>query len=323
MTTAWNKPGEGNAMKKLAFIFPGQGSQKVGMGKDFTEHSSLAKELFARADDSLGFKISEVCFEGPEDKLRLTAYTQPALLAVSYIAFRLLGIEPGLAAGHSLGEYSALVAAGSLAFEDALRLVHKRGQYMQEAVPVGVGAMAAILGTPIADIEAALLQVKSGTVQIANWNSDDQVVIAGHKEAVRDAIAFIEGGRALMLPVSAPFHSALMKSAEERLSADLDGVEFRALRFPVVTNVDARIIRRGEEARDALKRQVSRPVLWRSSMEVFQQEAVETSVELGPGRVLTGLLKKISQRWSAPPRLLHVEDGESLEKCREALSGGP
>src|SRR4030065_209406 len=152
MTTAWNKPGEGNAMKKLAFIFPGQGSQKVGMGKDFTEHSSLAKELFARADDFLGFKISEVCFEGPEDKLRLTAYTQPALLAVSYIAFRLLGIEPRLAAGHTLGEYSALVFAGSLAFEDALRLLQKWGQYIQEAVPVGVGGMGAILGTPIADI---------------------------------------------------------------------------------------------------------------------------------------------------------------------------
>jgi [acyl-carrier-protein] S-malonyltransferase len=291
------------------------------MGKDFLERYSLTKELFARADDSLGFKISEVCFEGPEDKLRLTSYTQPALLAVSYIAFRLLEREPGLAAGHSLGEYSALVAAGSLTFEDALRLVHKRGRYMQEAVPVGVGAMAAIMGPTIAGIESALLQVKSGTVQIANWNSDDQIVIAGHKEAVEDAVALIKGCRAVMLPVSAPFHSALMKSAEERLSADLDEVEFRDLRFPVVTNVDARIIRHGEEARDALKRQVSRPVLWQSSMLVFQQEGAETVVEVGPGKVLIGLMKRISRQWSSPPRLLNIEDGESLEKCREVLSG--
>lgn len=308
-------------MKKLAFVFPGQGSQKVGMGRDFAERFSLARELFARADDSLGFKISEVCFEGPEDKLMLTAYTQPALLAVSYIAFRLLGIEPGLAAGHSLGEYSALVAAGSMTLEEALRLVHKRGQYMQEAVPVGVGAMAAILGTPAADIEAALLLVKSGSVQIANWNSDDQVVIAGHKEAVKEALGLIKGARSVMLPVSAPFHSQLMKGAEERLSADLDRVEFRELRFPVVTNVDARIIRHGEEARDALKRQVSRPVLWRSSMVVFRQEGVESTVELGPGQVLTGLLKKISRSWPSPLKLFHVEDGESLEVCRVALSG--
>jgi [acyl-carrier-protein] S-malonyltransferase len=291
------------------------------MGRDLWERFSLAKELFAEADDSLGFRISAVCFEGPEDKLLLTTYTQPALLAVSSIAFRLLGIEPGLAAGHSLGEYTALVAAGSLTFGDALRLVHKRGQYMQEAVPVGAGAMAAILGSPISSIESALLQVKSGTVQIANWNSDDQIVIAGHKQAVEDAVALIKGARAVMLPVSAPFHSALMKSAEERLSADLDEVKFKDLRFPIVTNVDARIIRTGEEARDALKRQVTRPVLWQSSMLVFQQEGTETVVEVGPGKVLIGLLKRIGRQWPSPPGLLNVEDGESLEKCREALSG--
>ncbi len=291
------------------------------MGKDFLERSTLAKELFAEADEALGFKISEVCFEGPEDRLRLTSYTQPALLAVSYIAFRLLGIEPGLAAGHSLGEYSALVAAGSLAFEDALLLVRKRGQYMQEAVPVGTGAMAAILGATIADIESALLQIRGGTVQIANWNSDDQIVIAGHKEAVEHAVSLIKGARAVMLPVSAPFHSSLMRGAEERLSTDLDSVEFRELRFPVVTNVDAKIIRHGEEAREALKRQVSRPVLWKSSMLVFQREGAETVIEVGPGKVLVGLLKRISRQWPSPPRLLNIEDGESLEKCREALSG--
>jgi [acyl-carrier-protein] S-malonyltransferase len=320
-TAVWNSPGNEVGMKKLAFVFPGQGSQKVGMGKDFADRFSLARELFAQADETLGFKISEVCFEGPEDKLLLTAYTQPALLAVSTIAFRLLAVEPGLAAGHSLGEYSALVAAGSLTFEDALRLVHKRGRYMQEAVPVGVGAMAAVLGAPVADIEAALLRVTSGSVQIANWNSDDQIVIAGHAEAVKDALALMKGTRSVMLPVSAPFHSALMKSAEERLSADLDAVEFQELKFPVITNVDAGIIRRGEEARDALKRQVSRPVLWRNSMLVFQQEKVEASVELGPGKVLTGLLKRISRPWPSPPELFNVEDAESLEACRGALSG--
>jgi [acyl-carrier-protein] S-malonyltransferase len=291
------------------------------MGKDFRERFSLAREIFDSADAALGFKISEICFEGPEDRLKLTPYTQPALLTVSTIAFRLLGMDPGLAAGHSLGEYSALVAAGSLTFEDALRIVHKRGQYMQEAVPVGVGAMAAILGPPITEIESALGQVKSGTVQIANWNSDDQIVIAGHKSAVEEAIALIKGARAVMLPVSAPFHSALMMSAEERLSRDLDLVQFRDLRFPVVTNVDAKVIHSGKEARDALKRQVSRPVLWQSSMQVTHQEGADTFVEVGTGKVLIGLLKRIGRRWPAPPRLLNVEDGESLDKCRIDLSG--
>ena len=226
----------------------------------------MAKELFARADEALGFRISEICFAGPEEQIRLTSYTQPALLAVSTVAFHILSVDPGLAAGHSLGEYSALVAAGCLSFEDALCVVHKRGQYMQEAVPVGVGAMAAILGSSVAVIESALGRVKGGTVQIANWNSDDQVVIAGHKPAVEEAVALIPGARAVMLPVSAPFHSALMKGAEERLSKDLDSIPFRNLRFPVVTNVDAKVIRSGDEARDALKRQVSRPVLWQGSM---------------------------------------------------------
>ena len=308
-------------MNTWAALFPGQGSQRVGMGQDLWERFSLAKELFDRADESLGFKISGLCFEGPEEKLRLTAFTQPAILAVSYVVFRLMGIEPGLAAGHSLGEYSALVAAGSLTFEDALRLVHKRGRYMQEAVPVGTGAMAAILGSPAEDIESTLRQVKGGSVEVANWNSDDQVVIAGHKKAVEEALALIKGARAVMLPVSAPFHSVLMKSAEERLAADLDAVEFKGLRFPVITNVDARIIHRGEEARDALKRQVSRPVLWRDSMLVLEQQGVDAAVELGPGKVLTGLLKRISRQWPSPPRLFNAEDGESLEKCRRALLG--
>ncbi len=308
-------------MSRLAYLFPGQGSQKVGMGKDFTERSSWAREVFARADEVLGFKISEICFEGPEEKLKLTQNTQPALLTVSYITFRLLEKEPSLAAGHSLGEYSALVAAGCLEFEDALRLVHKRGQYMQDAVPVGVGAMAAVLRSTYEDVEKAVSQARKGVVEIANWNSEDQIVIAGHKEAVEEALTMIKSARSVLLPVSAPFHTSLMKSAEERLSSDLDAVEFQDLKFPIITNVDARVIRRREEAREALKRQVSRPVLWHSSMLLLRKESVDTVIEVGPGRVLSGLMKKLSRQWTGPLTLLNAEDGDSLERCRQVLSG--
>jgi [acyl-carrier-protein] S-malonyltransferase len=308
-------------MRRLAYVFPGQGSQKVGMGRDFFDRHSGARDIFFQADAVLGWKLSEICFSGPEEKLKLTQYTQPALLTVSYIAFRLLRKEPDLAAGHSLGEYSALVAAGCLGFEDALRLVHKRGQYMQEAVPVGAGAMAAVLGSSYQAVEEAVNKISAGIVQIANWNSDDQVVIAGHRNAVVAALEKIPGARSVMLPVSAPFHSALMTGAEKRLSVDLDEVKFKDLRFPVITNVDARLIRRGEEARDGLKRQVSRPVLWQKAMSIFGREGVDAVVELGPGRVLIGLLKRSSRTWPQQPSLLNVEDSDSLDRCRKALSG--
>ncbi len=307
-------------MNQRAFVFPGQGSQEVGMGRDFHDRFPKARDLFARADEILGFSISKTCFEGPEETLRLTQNTQPALLVVSTIAFTLLGLDPAIACGHSLGEYSALVAAGALSFEDAVSLVHKRGRYMQEAVAVGVGAMAAVLGAGSEQVEKGLASVKSGTVSVANWNSPEQVVIAGHKEAVEEALRAIAPPRSVMLPVSAPFHTTLMKTAEERLSADLDRVEFRDLRFPVITNVDARKIRAGEEARDALKRQVSRPVLWSRAMEMLLLEGVRTVVELGPGKVLSGLIRRVSRGWPQPVSILNVENGETLEKTRSGLS---
>lgn len=301
-------------MTRPAFLFPGQGSQAVGMGKRFFDEIALARDLFGQADEILGYKISNLCFEGPDEELRLTQNTQPALLLVSTIAFRLLGIQPVLAAGHSLGEYSALVAAESLRFEEAIRIVHKRGKYMQEAVPVGHGAMAAVLGMSHEDLSRAISQVRSGVVQIVNWNSQEQLVIAGHKQAVEDALKVAKPPRSVMLPVSAPFHSSLMKSAEERLAPDLDGAEFKDLAFPIVTNVDAKIIRTGIEARDALKSQVSRPVLWYKSMEVLGGEAIDVFVELGAGKVLTGLIKRIGRSWPRPITVWNVEDPDSLRK---------
>ncbi len=308
-------------MNRFACLFPGQGSQSVGMGKDLYDYSAAARGYFERADAALGYSMTRLCFEGPEEDLRLTRNTQPALLTVSVIAYVLLDHEPALAAGHSLGEYSAHVAAGTLDFEDAVRLVHKRGAYMQDAVPVGVGAMAAILGAEERVLLAALDDAEGALVAVANWNSPDQVVIAGHKEAVERAIARIKPPKSVMLPVSAPFHTRLMKPAEDRLAADLDAIVFRNPKFPVVTNVDAKAVTTGEEARAALKRQVSRPVLWTGSMDVLKDAGIGLYVETGPGKVLAGLMKRISRAWPKPPVLVNVENRESLEKARRAVSG--
>ena len=306
-------------MTKSALLFPGQASQRVGMGRDFYESFSLAREAFDLADEILGYKISQLCFEGPEDDLKLTQNTQPALLIVSYIAYSLLGLEPLLAAGHSLGEYSALVAAGSVSFKDAVMLVHNRGKYMQEAVPLGVGAMAALIGADYESIRQALAKVDSGVVTIANWNSREQIVIAGHKESVAEAVSLIDAPKAVMLPVSAPFHCELMDSAEKKLAYDLDYIEFKDLRFPIITNVDAQIIQKGDQARDALKRQVIRTVLWYNTMEIFEKQKIGLTVELGSGNVLSGLMKRASRRWNPRPTILNVEDVGTLEKTKEAL----
>jgi [acyl-carrier-protein] S-malonyltransferase len=311
---------EGDSMKKLTFLFPGQGSQEVGMGKEFHQESAEAREIFARADEVLGYQLSRICFEGPEEELKLTQNTQPALLVVSTIAYSLLRAKPVVAAGHSLGEYSALVASGALSFEDAVILVHKRGKYMQEAVAVGVGAMAALLGASYDDVQSALAKVEEGVVEIANWNSKEQIVIAGHEQAVKEAVALIDPPRSVFLPVSAPFHCQLMAPAEERLSYDLDDVEFKDLEFPIITNVDAEIIHKGADAREALKRQVTRPVLWYKSMELLKDSQSDFFVELGSGKVLSGLLKRIGRGWSQSPVNLNVSDPASLAQAKDAIS---
>ncbi|MBN1270842.1 MAG: ACP S-malonyltransferase [Candidatus Aminicenantes bacterium] len=307
-------------MSPTAFLFPGQGSQIVGMGRKFFENDKQAREFFARADETLGYSLSKMCFEGPEEELKLTKNTQPALLVVSTIAFSLMGRLPDMAAGHSLGEYSALVASGVLAFEDALLLVHKRGRYMQEAVPVGVGAMAAVLGSTYEEVAESVKKVSRGVVEIANWNSEQQIVIAGHKEAVEEVLDILDPPRAVPLPVSAPFHCELMKSAAEKLSKDLDAVPFKDPAFPVVTNVDALPVQTGGEAREALKKQVRNAVLWYKTMELFNMEKVDVFVELGSGKVLSGLAKRISKKWDKKPLILNVEDPESLEKTKEQMS---
>ena len=287
-------------MSRTAFLFPGQGSQYAGMGKSLAEAFPEAAAAFEEADAALGFSISKLCFEGSDEELKRTEITQPALVAVSMAAFRVLeakGLAPDYVAGHSLGEYSALVAAGSLAFADALRLVHKRGRYMQEAVPSGVGAMAALLKLPEGALNRILAEAAQGeVVSAANLNSPDQVVIAGHAGAVERAaeLAKTAGAkRAVMLSVSAPFHCALMKPAQERLKADLDATTFRDLAVPLINNWQAREVRRGAEAREGLYQQVPNPVLWADSMCALAAAGVTRCIEAGAGGVLTGLLRNI------------------------------
>ncbi len=285
---------------KIAFLFPGQGSQYAGMGRTLAEAYPEARQVFEEADEILEFPLSRLCFEGPEDELKLTENTQPAILTVSVAAWAVLrnrGVRPDYVAGHSLGEYSALVAAGSLEFADALRLVRKRGRYMQEAVPPGAGAMAALLRLPDGKLEAVLAEAAQGeVVSAANLNSPEQVVIAGHAAAVERAIELAKAAgarRAVLLAVSAPFHCALMKPAQERLRADLEATMFRDLEVPLINNVAAREIRTGAEARHGLYEQVPNPVRWADTVRYLISKGVECFVEVGPGNVLTGLLRAI------------------------------
>ena len=314
------------AIPKLAMLFPGQGSQNPGMGKDLADKFPVARQVFEEADEALGFSISKLCFEGPAEDLQLTENTQPAILAVSVAAYRALesagAPAPAFVAGHSLGEYSALVASGVLGLSDALRTVRARGRYMQEAVPVGTGAMAAVIGGELNEIHRVCAQASgdvSGEVcSVANINSPGQVVIAGSSAAVDRAIELLKdvARRVVKLNVSAPFHCALMKPAQDRLAPDLERLQFGEPKFPVVTNVDARFTTAPGELRGALVRQVSAPVRWVGSMQLLIENGVEKVVEVGPGKVLSGLMRQTSR----DIKCLNVEDAASLEATSAALA---
>jgi len=286
--------------RKIAFLFPGQGSQYPGMGRELAEEFPCARRAFEAADQALGFPLSKLCFEGPAEDLQLTANAQPAILAMSVAAAEVLrekGIRADFVAGHSLGEYSALVAAGSLEIAEAVRLVRERGQYMQEAVPVGQGAMAALLGMEATAVDEVCREAAQGeVVSPANFNSPGQVVISGHRGAVERAVALARGRgakRAILLNVSAPFHCALMKPAQERLEKELERVQVSAPNVPLANNVDAELVRSAAEVREGLKRQVTAPVRWDQAMRVLRGEQVELFIEVGPGKVLSGLLRQI------------------------------
>jgi len=308
-------------MAKTAYIFPGQGSQAVGMGKDLFDNFSAAREVFEQADEVLGFSLSDICFTGDEADLQLTANTQPAILTTSVAAYRAMESEgfarPDLAAGHSLGEYSALVASGVLDFADAVRIVRKRGTYMQEAVPVGIGAMAAILGLDVASVDEGCSEAAGGQVcSPANINSPSQVVIAGNAEAVDRACEILKSKgakRAIKLNVSAPFHCALMMPAQERLAEDLAEFDFGSFQFPVFHNVDAAVNSDASLVSDRLTRQVSSPVKWLQTIENMASDGVGRFVEVGPGKVLTGLLRQIKK----DAIYGNVENTESLRSTLE------
>ena len=304
-------------MKRTAFIFPGQGSQYIGMGKEFCENFPVARQVFEEADDALHFPISTLCFKGPPDQLKLTENTQPAILATSVAALRVLqtedGITPQLAAGHSLGEYSALVASGAFDFSDAIQIVRLRGRFMQEAVPVGEGTMAAVLGMDRDEIEKLCEEVSQGEViSPANFNCPGQIVVAGHTKAVHRAVDKAEemGKKAVLLPVSAPFHSPLMKPAGSRLEKELEKITVGDLNIPVVTNVEAEINVSKARVKGLLVTQVFHPVRWEESMQRMVREGIERVIEIGPGKVLSGLMRRIDSGVETK----NLEDIQTLKK---------
>lgn len=305
-------------MNKLAFVFPGQGAQAVGMGKEFYDKYDVAKKLFDEADEALGFSIKKMCFDGPAEDLKLTANTQPAILTVSVIAAEILkehGVTPDIAGGHSLGEYSALVSAGVLDFKDAVLLVHKRGAFMQEAVPVGEGAMAAIIGLDDAVIIDACEKAtkESGEVQAVNFNCPGQTVIAGKTKGVEKAVELLSAAgakKAVMLPVSAPFHSTLMQPAAEKLAAELDKVAIKDAAFPIAANVNGKLETQADEIKKNLVAQAASPVKWIECVNAMSGFGADTFVEAGPGKTLCGFNKRIDRKLTS----MNVENLETLQK---------
>lgn len=282
-------------LEQVAFVFPGQGSQSVGMGDDLYRREPIVRRLFDEADAALGYPLSRILREGPEDELRRTANTQPAILLLSVAIYRVLDLRPAVMSGHSLGEYSALVCAGAIGFQDAVKLVHRRGTYMQEAVAPGEGRMLALIGTDVDTVRRTLEDLGTD-VDIANINAPGQVVIAGERDATLEAAARIGARQAIELPVSAPFHCRLMAPAEDRLRRDLDQISFADPDVPIYNNVDARRVTRAADVLDGLKRQVTRPVRWTEIVErMVKEDSVRTFVEVGPGNVLCGLIRRIDR----------------------------